>query len=127
MAFEKCEICGVNAFIRCEKHNKCDKCGLTKEESINKGVYLVHRTEGLICDDCFKMMVEIRVKNFEEDTDYRDDIICPYCGCEYGDCWEWGEDGEYKCDDCGNKFTYTRNTSVDYTTERILPIEVKEK
>ncbi len=119
MSFDKCDICEEEAFMRCDKHNRCDKCGMTKEESIKNNISLVHREEGLICDNCFKKIVDERLKTFEGSTQYEDDIMCPYCGSKYGDCWEWKESGEYDCDDCKNKFEFCRNIETSYSTSKL--------
>ncbi len=121
MSFEECEICGEKAFLRCEKHNKCDDCGLTKQECIDKKISLVHRCKGLFCDSCWKKRMDEKIKNFEGDTDYTDGIICPYCGHEQGDPQEYHDsDGkEVECNDCEKKFTLSIHFSVDYSTTKL--------
>ena len=45
------------------------------------------------------------------------EIVCPYCGYEYGNSWEYDDEcGELECDECGKKFHYNRNVTVDYST-----------
>ena len=47
------------------------------------------------------------------------ELVCPYCGYEHSDSWEYDSDsGEAECDKCGKEFDYCRNVSVDYTTSR---------
>ena len=50
-----------------------------------------------------------------------DDIVCPYCGREYEDSWEWGDGHEggdiEECDECGKKFHWYRRLSVSYNTD----------
>jgi hypothetical protein len=48
----------------------------------------------------------------------RDDITCPWCGYEYCDSWEFRDDGNEKCQECGKEFTYSANHSVTYSTYR---------
>jgi hypothetical protein len=51
-----------------------------------------------------------------EDFERRDGsaIICPYCGAENCDAWERrSEEGVDDCD-CGKKFRWKRETSVEY-------------
>lgn len=121
MSIEKCEICGVEAFMRCEKHNRCDDCGFTKEESNKKNTHLVHREGGLFCDPCWKIKMDKRVKEFSGDTECTGEITCPYCGSENSDSWELiDSDGiEIDCDVCDNKFSLSVNQSVDFTTSKI--------
>lgn len=126
MSFDKCGICGIDAFMRCKEHNRCDKCGLKKED-ITKENSLVHRENGLICDKCFKEVVLKRIENFDEDTSYGDDIVCPYCGCVYEDTYEWNDSGEYTCDDCVNNFSYSKDISISYSTEKVAKKQDGEK
>ena len=51
--------------------------------------------------------------------EYTDEIICPHCGEEMMDSWEYSEDGEDECWECGKKFSYSRYTSVSYSTKKI--------
>ncbi len=37
--------------------------------------------------------------------EYTDEIICPHCGEEMMDSWEYSEDGEDECWECGKKFS----------------------
>lgn len=54
----------------------------------------------------------------EIDHEFTDEIVCPHCGHEHGDSWEWrGDDGEADCDDCGKPFEWSRNVSVCYSTK----------
>ena len=120
MDIDNCEICGVEAFIRCKKHNKCDDCGLSKEESKKKKISLVHRLKGLICDPCWKIRMNKKIEDFSGDIDCTDEITCPYCGWTDNDSWETNEDmAEVDCGACDNKFSLSVNHSVDYTTSKI--------
>ena len=56
------------------------------------------------------------------DTDYTDEMVCPYCGAEIGDSWEIEpdkEDGAYECDSCGKTFGWSRIIVVNYTTRKV--------
>jgi len=49
--------------------------------------------------------------------EYTKEIVCPHCGHEFSDSWEYDEEsGEIECYECGLKFDYSRNVSVDYST-----------
>ncbi len=44
-------------------------------------------------------------------------IICPYCGYEEFDSWEYNDDeGEIECPYCEKKFYYKRSITIKYTT-----------
>jgi hypothetical protein len=47
-----------------------------------------------------------------------DNIMCPYCKTEEHDSWEYSDDSndKHECDNCGKYFSWSRNTSVDYTS-----------
>jgi transcription elongation factor Elf1 len=57
----------------------------------------------------------------EIDHEYTDEIICPYCGNEFTDSWEYGineEDlGLLECDECGKSFYASRHIEITYVTE----------
>lgn len=53
----------------------------------------------------------------EIDHEYTDDIVCPYCGAEFLDSWEYKDDDFPVCD-CGKRFISRRDISVSYTTEK---------
>lgn len=52
------------------------------------------------------------------DTEYTDIVVCPYCGNEDQDVYEYSE-GESKCPDCGKEFMLSIDTVVHYTTTKI--------
>ena len=53
-----------------------------------------------------------------------DNIICPYCGYENEDSWEYNESDEhYECHNCGSYFSYKREVSVNYYSS---PVEKSE-
>jgi transcription initiation factor TFIIIB Brf1 subunit/transcription initiation factor TFIIB len=46
------------------------------------------------------------------------EITCPYCEKKItNDSWEFPDSGEEECENCGKKFTYSRNVTVDYDCE----------
>lgn len=55
----------------------------------------------------------------EIDHEFTDEIVCPYCGYEDVDSWEYSDDGVAECPDCDREFEYLRNIRVTYTTEKI--------
>jgi len=62
----------------------------------------------------------------DDDPNYRHtlthSIVCPYCGEDDGDSWEWnnGEEGtdDCQCSHCDEVFICTRIVTIDYTTRR---------
>jgi hypothetical protein len=53
------------------------------------------------------------------DHEYTDEIVCPWCGEVHGDSWErHSNEGEDDCQSCGKSFRWSRNVTVDYSTEK---------
>lgn len=55
----------------------------------------------------------------EIDCESTPEIVCPYCGYEFYDSWEYGGDqseelGLIACDNCGKEFYVTRYIHVTY-------------
>ena len=62
----------------------------------------------------------------EHDTEYTDNAVCPHCGHEHVDCFEWGADeDEQYCNQCSLPFTYYREVKVEYTTVKKGPSHKK--
>lgn len=58
----------------------------------------------------------------EFDTDLTDEIVCPECGHEESDSWEYGDlesSGRVTCGRCSREFWATRNVSITYSTETV--------
>ena len=62
--------------------------------------------------------------------------VCPHCGYEHGDAWEWnfgpgleGDSNGRECDRCGSEFDCERVVDVSYTTKpcRTALAKAKEK
>ena len=59
--------------------------------------------------------------NKEIDHDYTDEVICPYCGYEFSDSWEFNDNQDeqhVECEECSKEFFLYVNISVDYTTRK---------
>lgn len=59
----------------------------------------------------------------EIDCDFTKEIVCPHCGYEHQDSWEWGPDtGEYdsegECGECGKAFIWSRYIETTYNTRK---------
>ena len=64
----------------------------------------------------------------EETPDDTDEITCPWCGYADSDSGEGpDEDDECECGDCGGIFSYVRNYTVTYSSERVSPPEPDEE
>lgn len=53
-----------------------------------------------------------------------ENIICPYCGYEFKDSWDFSSDSAIlECDNekCKKKFSYGRDIVVEYTTSKVDP------
>lgn len=56
----------------------------------------------------------------EIDHEYRTDcFVCPYCGYEFDECWDWPNDGHTKCYECDKEFRYSQDTETYYSTEQV--------
>lgn len=57
----------------------------------------------------------------EKETYCEENITCPNCKkVTDSDSWERGnDDGEDECDYCGAKYSWTRDTTVTYSSELI--------
>lgn len=52
------------------------------------------------------------------DHECTQEIVCPYCGYTHSDSWEWDDDGEDICDNCGKMFEYCREHDITYSTNK---------
>jgi DNA-directed RNA polymerase subunit RPC12/RpoP len=52
------------------------------------------------------------------DHEYTNEIVCPYCGAEFSDSLEFGDDDYPECEECGKKFISRRDISVSYITKK---------
>ena len=55
------------------------------------------------------------------DHTYTHNIVCPYCGHENQESWDFdGTFGETDCPDCEKVFEWRRETVVYYTTTKVV-------
>lgn len=107
-----------------KKGPECISCGkkaiLKKEGRFGFWEGICHYPEGAYCDDCYKKVIDKYIEEFDGDTDYTDNVVCPRCGYEHIDCFEWEEDGgETKCVRCNHEFLYERNSTIYYSSKNI--------
>jgi len=56
----------------------------------------------------------------EIEHEFTDEIVCPYCGYEYSECYEFTEDDDStECPKCEKFFSYSRHTQITYTTTKL--------
>ena len=55
------------------------------------------------------------------DHEYTKEITCPHCGNKLSDSWECDDDGEFDCDKCGGVFSFNRDVTITYCTEKVDP------
>ena len=55
----------------------------------------------------------------EYDTEYQDEITCPYCGYKEEDSWDYAErDNEYTCGECDKECELDVIIQFSYCTEK---------
>jgi hypothetical protein len=109
----KCKICGKKAepMYLCKQHFACEVCGAKENLCI--------RDKGVICDQCHAIKARRQVEKFDGDTDMTDEVTCPWCGHEEMDSWEFSDEGEKDCGFCGNEYSFLREITVTYATEKL--------
>jgi hypothetical protein len=59
----------------------------------------------------------------EIDCSYTDELVCPYCGYEDSDSWEYfsrsGDSTNAECGECGKTFRASQNVTVDYSSKKL--------
>lgn len=66
----------------------------------------------------------------EKEIDCRatEEVTCPYCGYEYSDSWEFGDDTDrLKCPECNKEFDVSSETTRTFSTSKIDCIEKGEE
>lgn len=64
-------------------------------------------------------------------TSSQEYVVCPYCGYEHGDAFEWAapetEGGLAECDECGRMFVFWAEHEVTYHARDIEGGEALKK
>lgn len=98
---------------------KCKICG----KAIDSFDY---KYQGGLCFSCaekekHRKLAEALQEDEETETDFEDEVVCPYCGFrikdEENDFVNWGE-GDYECPECGKTFEFEAHIEVTYSTRR---------
>jgi len=106
----------------CDEHNVCCECGI-KRKDLQEGVVAWGTSKGVfLCDTCNKKMQQEAIDKYnspDDQEEYGDTPICPYCGTKYAiDCDEGlYEDGvtELTCGTCDKEFKCDTYVSINYT------------
>ena len=116
--WKHCDICDKelvqangDGACRCKEHKRCDDCGTTDFLIIGKG---------MLCRPCDKKRIQREMSECEQnppDTNFQDEVVCPWCGYVHGDSWEIS-DGEFDCRNCGNGIEVESDVEVSYTTTK---------
>lgn len=62
-------------------------------------------------------LLDVDMSN-ENEHDYTDEIVCPWCGHSNSDSWEVG-DGLQECENCEKSFYVARNIVVTHSTQKV--------
>lgn len=71
---------------------------------------------------CSCLNLELSIIGKKIDCTYTDEIVCPFCGCEYEDSYEFFNDDsvntliDLKCQECHKHFDVSREFNVNYTS-----------
>jgi DNA-directed RNA polymerase subunit RPC12/RpoP len=55
----------------------------------------------------------------EFEHELTDEVVCPHCGYEHQDSFEFSDYGESECGDCGETFWHEREITYTYATRKI--------
>ncbi len=63
----------------------------------------------------------------EINHEWTNEVVCPYCGYEFSDSYEFGDsDGDIECDECEKLFYFYPETTVTYSTQRDCKLNNRE-
>ena len=62
---------------------------------------------------------EEQTKKKEIDHRYTAEIVCPHCGYEFRDSFEFDDDGITECYECEESFSFERQVDITYSTNKI--------
>lgn len=67
--------------------------------------------------------------NNKTDHEYTNEIVCPYCGLEKQDSWQYHDDnydgyiGIIECGECGKMFHAERYIEITYITSKMEQVD----
>lgn len=110
-----------------EQKENCMTCGTPRAElkEIAWGRYIYNKSY-IQCKPCRQKEIDTQIECFQNsdpDTEFTDDIVCPYCGEEHdqdGESSAFYNDGEhdFDCSNCHNSFKVETMISFNYTTTK---------
>jgi DNA-directed RNA polymerase subunit RPC12/RpoP len=93
---------------------------LEDEVKFESGIIKIDDKFYRVCHQNFKLnfisVEEIKEPSFEETSHNDDEIVCPNCGSEFSDSWEYSDSGTIECCACGSDVFYEREISVSYNS-----------
>lgn len=54
----------------------------------------------------------------ELDTEFTEEVVCPHCGYVHTDSWEFPDEANKNCGECGKRFSFIRHTTVAYSSHK---------
>ncbi|QHW35725.1 hypothetical protein GZH47_33065 (plasmid) [Paenibacillus rhizovicinus] len=114
------DIVGLSLMLHDEiTDNHIPLCEIDVEPGIHDHIVIRGQTYSF-CQKSFKIRAAVARRidlGDEHDTEDTEHAVCPHCGHEDHDCFEWsGDDAEHDCGHCSLPFSYTREVTISYTT-----------
>mgnify|MGYP002521752005 CR=1 FL=1 len=99
---------------------KCKVCG----KPISEYDYKYRNRMCIRCqvDETYRQQAAALQNDEETETEYEDDIVCPWCGYRMQDDDAYfvsEQSGEYDCPECGKMFHFDADIEVTYSTRRV--------
>jgi hypothetical protein len=113
----KCNQAPATKIWRCEACYTCDDCG---RKSGLESPLCTYGKDAVRCSQCERKRLDkllSRCKKKPPNTVDQHNAICPHCGYEHTDAWEYDE-GERECNQCGLSFDLTKRMWVTFTTRK---------
>jgi len=55
----------------------------------------------------------------EIDHEFTKCVVCPHCGYEELESWEWGDDGERECSECEKRYAWDKQIDIKFSTSKL--------
>lgn len=109
---EKCGDVAESAYSwRCVGCCRCDSCE-TEED-------LCHYVEGIYCSVCRAREVSRMVAEFDGDTKWEAEPVCPHCGDNVTEPYDLNDYDEIECARCEHPFETRRHVEIRYSTFKL--------
>lgn len=115
-----CSKCGkpTTKIWRCETCYRCDVC---HRKPASDDQLCTYSKDVVRCNACEQKRLTKLIAKYKRnppDTDNQHQVICPHCGYEHTDSWEY-EEGEHECSQCERTFELTKRMWVTFTTRKV--------